>query len=80
MGEGGRAGACGALADARRERAAQKPLAGLGEDVHPRGTADSRCSTRSEEFCCSGVGEALICLPLHHFDSSETAQNHQHVW
>lgn len=49
------------------ERAVKMPFACLREDITLQGTMYSGYSIRCEEFCCSRVGEARICLTLHQF-------------
>lgn len=49
------------------ERAVKMPFACLREDITLQGTMYSGYSIRCEEFCCSCVGEARICLTLHQF-------------
>lgn len=80
MRKGERARTCETLPDPYWERAVKKPFASLREDMNPQGTASSSYSIRYEEFCCSCVGEALICLPLHQFYSLKIVQNHKYVW
>lgn len=49
------------------ERAVKMPFACLREDITLQGTMYPGYSIRCEEFCCSCVGEARICLTLHQF-------------
>lgn len=49
------------------ERAVKMPFACLRENITLQGTMHSGYSIRCEEFCCSYMGEAHICLTLHQF-------------